>query len=61
MCLVRMCYRIHSVLGELSYTKGNVHKNSMSIQARQRKFNGYNNYVLHITLLHDTIGNNYIA
>ena len=29
MCPARMYYRIHSVLGELSYTKGKVHKNSI--------------------------------
>ena len=29
MCPVHMYYGIHSVLGELSYTKGKVHKNSI--------------------------------
>ena len=35
-------FRIHSVLGELSYNKGKVYKNSIcQMQARQRKFDGY--------------------
>ena len=51
-------FRIYSLLGELSYIKGKMHKNSMcQVQARQRKFNCYNNYVLHISLPRRTIGN----
>ena len=53
-------FRIHSVLGELSYNKGKVHKNSIcQMQARQRKFDGYI-HVLHISLPRRTIGNVYI-
>ena len=49
MCSV---FRIHSVLDELSYTKGKVHKNSMldinAGQIKEIKFDGYTSCIFQI-------------